>query len=430
MSRPDEIGMNEVLWRSLAGRSGIEMCARVPRVTLTEKRRRVESIWIWQRIISPHMAGLATALAGKGCAVTYVAETEMTAGRAQQGWSTPDLGSVVLRMAPSDSEARALAQSAPAKSVHICQGIRSNGRVGIAQSVLENRALTQWVVMETVDDAGVQGVLKRLEYTRLFFRWRNSLEGVLATGHTTADWVVARGVPADRVYPFAYFLPSAEYGAVHAARTSGPFRFLFVGQFIELKRLDALIRALRGFIDRFEFELLVVGSGPLEIQWKEEANAALPGRVRWIGRLPQDKVPAAMDQADCLVLPSRHDGWGAVVSEALMVGVPVICSDACGAAAAVKASGVGGAFRVNDAADLQDHLYRAMQAGPLAPAERRGLARWASCLGASAGADYLLKIIAHRKVVGDRPVPPWAVASPEVIQPLAQSDQIKVESAS
>jgi len=386
-------------------------------------------IWIWQRIISPHMAGLATALAAKGCAVTYVAETTMTAGRAQQGWSVPELGSVVLRMAISDSEARALAQGAPAESVHICQGIRSNGRVGIAQHVLENRALRQWVVMETVDDGGVQGVLKRLEYARLFFRWRNSLEGVLATGHTTTDWVVARGVSAHRVHPFAYFLPDVEYGAVHAARTSGPFRFLFVGQFIKRKRLGALIRALRGLIDRREFELLVVGSGPLEIQWKEEANAALPGRVRWIGRLPQDEVPAVMVQADCLVLPSRHDGWGAVVSEALMVGVPVICSDACGAAAAVNASGVGGAFRVNDAADLQAHLHRAMQEGPLAPAERRRLARWASSLGASAGADYLLKIIAYRKGVEDRPFPPWAVASLEVIRPLAQSDQITFESA-
>lgn len=376
--------------------------------------RNGPAIWFWQRIVSPHMVGIAAALVQKGCAVSYVAEKEMSDDRAQLGWSVPDLGGVVLRMARSDSEVQALAQQAPADSIHICQGIRSNGRVGIAQRVLENRGLRQWVVMETVDDAGARGVLKRLEYARLFLRWRRSLEGVLATGHITRDWVMARGMPGDRVYPFAYFLPDPVEKAIHAPRASGPFRFVFVGQFIELKRLDLLIRALHALVDRFEFELLVVGSGPLEARLNADADAALPDRVRWIGRLPRASVPDALARADCLVLPSRHDGWGAVISEALMAGVPAICSDACGAVTAVIESGVGGVFRANDEVDLRAHLCRVMQAGHFEPAQRDRLARWASCLGASAGADYLLKIIAHREAGGDRPVPPWAACSPEV----------------
>jgi hypothetical protein len=60
------------------------------------------------------------------------------------------------------------------------------------------------------------------------------------------------------------------------------------------------------------------------------------------------EVPRAMAQADCLVLPSIHDGWGAVASESLMVGTPVVCSDACGVAGVVQASGVGGVFPVKD----------------------------------------------------------------------------------
>src|SRR5262249_9706416 len=31
-------------------------------------------------------------------------------------------------------------------------------------------------------------------------------------------------------------------------------------------------------------------------------------------------------------LPSRHDGWGVVVNQALGAGLPIICSDAVGAA--------------------------------------------------------------------------------------------------
>ncbi len=346
----------------------------------------------------------------------------MTADRARIGWGVPDLAGVVTRIAQTDSEARALAQGAPGESVHICQGIRSNGRVGVAQQSLAKLGLRQWVVMETVDDAGVRGVLKRIEYARLFRRWRSVLDGVLATGRTTRDWVVARGVPADRVFPFAYFLPERQALDAATKRAPGPFRFVFVGQFIECKRLDLLIRAMRTLAEQFDFELWVVGSGPLETSLRHDAESALPGRVRWIGRLPQDQVPGLMARADCLVLPSRHDGWGAVVSEALMAGVPVISSDACGAAAAVMASGVGGVFRKKDESDLIDHLRRAMAAGPIGPAERYRLSEWSSALGASAGADYLLEILAHRYRSAIRPRPPWLGRSPEGGSPAIRMD--------
>lgn len=37
-------------------------------------KQDVFSVWFWQRIVSPHMAGLASALAKRGCQVVYVAE--------------------------------------------------------------------------------------------------------------------------------------------------------------------------------------------------------------------------------------------------------------------------------------------------------------------------------------------------------------------
>ena len=48
------------------------------------------------------------------------------------------------------------------------------------------------------------------------------------------------------------------------------------------------------------------------------------------------KIGNTIYQADNLVLPSSHDGWGAVTTEALMVGTPVICSDTCGSSLIVK----------------------------------------------------------------------------------------------
>jgi glycosyltransferase involved in cell wall biosynthesis len=366
----------------------------------------VDDIWFWQDVVSPHMAGLALSLAREGCKVTYVAEQELSVDRVKLGWQAPQMNGVHLRFAANNEAIRATARQAAASSVHICQGIRGNGLVTVAQHTLSRRGSRQWVVMETVDDAGVWGIAKRLEYDRLFRGKARLLDGVLAIGHRTMDWIIARGMEAERVYPFAYFLPQTDNRDHAVYREVGSFRFLFVGQFIERKRLDLLIHNLAKLLDR-GFELLVVGVGPEERQLRILAESTLPGRVRWLGRRPQAEVPAIMSQADCLVLPSRHDGWGAAISEALMVGTPVICSDACGAAGAVKASKTGGVFASNRDDELRLRLDEQLKSGPISTGDRLRLASWASALGAEAGAQYLMKILDYSDNGGSRPMPPW-----------------------
>lgn len=367
---------------------------------------RRPAIWFWQRIVSPHMAGLVAALAQQGCEVVYVAERTMSEDRDRQGWIPPDLGKARLELASTGAAVTALVKAAPAESIHICQGIRNNGLVGEAQRGLARSGLRQWIVMETVENAGWRGVLKRLEYRRLFARWWKRIEGVLATGWRTPDWVMARGVAAERVFPFAYFLPRHATSVVRDQETSERFRFIFVGQFIEQKRLDLLISAL-ATLKRTDLELVVIGSGPLEGEWKAAAETTLSGCVIWIGRLPMHEVSQQMAKADCLVLPSRYDGWGAVVSEALIVGTPAICSDACGAAGVVKASEVGGVFPSGNCEALSRLAHKAIVAGRQTPENRLALARWARCLGAEAGAVYLRNILEHVEMGTARPLPPW-----------------------
>ncbi|WP_162527450.1 glycosyltransferase family 4 protein [Casimicrobium huifangae] len=370
-------------------------------------------IWLWQNIFSPHMAGLAVALARRGCEVTYVAEQALTADRAQQGWLPPSLEGVTLKLMRSAAAVDELVASAPPDGIHICSGIRSNGMVAVAQRALGQRRLCQWVVMETVDDVGWRGVLKRLAYRRLFMQKRQQVQGVLAIGHRTPGWVAARGVPPDRVYPFAYFLPGPDLSLPRGVREAGPFRFVFAGQLIPRKRVDWLINALAALPDPAA-ELWIVGGGPDEPALRALVDRGLGDRVRWLGQMPLPDVPDVLAQADCLVLPSVHDGWGAVVSEALMVGTPVICSDACGAAGVVWAGGAGGVFPAADRALLALLLEQALAGGPVTTAARLSLAGWAECLCGQAGADYLLRILDHadgRPSSASRPLPPWSQVS-------------------
>jgi glycosyltransferase involved in cell wall biosynthesis len=368
-------------------------------------------IYVWQRIISPHMAGLAAALAEQGRELVYVAERPMSDERARQGWAAPALGAARLELVPSAEAVRTLIDAAPSNSIHLCQGIRSNGLVGIAQRELARRGLSQWVIMETVDNEGVQGLLKRPVYTILFWRWRRNLTGVLATGLRTPDWVVARGMPKKRVFPFAYFLPDRAFAPVAGSNESGLYRIVFAGQLIARKRVDLLIAAVAKIEPR-DVELVVIGSGPLEPQLRAQADALIPGRVHWMGRLPMEAVPQELAKADCLVLPSRHDGWGAVVSEALMVGTPAVCSEACGSSEVVLASGVGGVFPSGEGRALTALFVQMVEQGRASIEDRRELANWATALGARAGARYLLSVLDHVEGRGGRPVPPWRAVNP------------------
>lgn len=364
-------------------------------------------IWYWERMSSPHKAALLVALAQKGCDVVYVVESMITPDRASQGWSVPELPGVRLELVNSEQEVERLVSESPARAIHICDGIRANGLVSSARACLRRTGHKFFIFMETVDDDGIRGFLKKLEYRRLFWFWRRSIAGVLAAGSRTCAWVVRHGLRSDLVFPFAYFLPNVERGVTEATDGRGSYRFVFVGQFIERKRLDLLIGALSDLKEKYEFELSVVGSGPLEGILRCQAEDTLVQRLNWVGKLPMTAVSAEIARADCLVLPSRHDGWGAVVSEALIIGTPVICSDRCGASVAVVASACGGVFKSGCRVALAEQLERMLAQGRRSSEERNALSQWAKCLGAEAGAEYLLRILCGGAGMG-KPSAPWS----------------------
>jgi glycosyltransferase involved in cell wall biosynthesis len=360
------------------------------------------------------MGGLVEALAVQGASSVFIAEQMNSVDRIALGWQPHAFRSVQLHLMPDAGAVARLVGDAPSNSIHICQGFRGNGLVNVALYELARRRLRQWVIMETVDDAGWRGLLRRREYARLIQIWRNSIEGILAIGHATPQWLVARGMPAEKVFPFAYFLPdrSAPEGLPFDA--TKPFRFLYVGQYIKRKRIDLLINAL-AMLPNQEFELTLVGCGPLQESLRTLASKRIPGRTRWLTTQPMDEIPALMANADCLVLPSRHDGWGAVVSEALMVGTPAICSDSCGAAGVVQLSGSGGVFPSGDVMALTKLLCCALAKGRQTTDMRLRLATWSRCLGASAGAHYLEAILHHTQDGGRRPEATWTSAGAQFV---------------
>lgn len=362
---------------------------------------------IWQRIVSPHMAHLASAVSAGAASVTYVADELISASRRAQGWSAPDLDSRVNLLVGADARDPKLVEHFPKNAIHIVGGIRRNGYIARVTSDLSRLRLRWGAMVETVDDRGWKGVIKRLDYRTALPRLRPDF--ILAIGHRTAAWMISRGMSSSGVFPYAYFIPRSERTTLPVA---GPFRFGFVGQLVELKRVDLLLRAL-GRLTAHDFTLSVIGDGPSRPFLSALSSSVFGNqRVTWHGRQPMEITRSLISNLDCLVLPSEHDGWGVVVSEALLAGVPAICSDACGAATAVDASGAGGVFPSGSLHALAAKLRVALESGQPDVRSRHQLSEWAECLAPNAGAQYLLAIMRHLYQGGTRPRPPWQTLGP------------------
>jgi glycosyltransferase involved in cell wall biosynthesis len=61
---------------------------------------------------------------------------------------------------------------------------------------------------------------------------------------------------------------------------------------------------------------------------REAARLGLERRVRFLGHVPKEELSALYRGAECLVLPSRDEGFGLPVLEAMAVGTPVVASTA------------------------------------------------------------------------------------------------------
>ncbi len=178
---------------------------------------------------------------------------------------------------------------------------------------------------------------------------RRRVAGVFAISPLAVAQYVAIGVPMDRIRPFGYFIPAPAAALPVAARPcSDQLRAVFVGTVIARKGIAELAAAAAA-LDARGVQITVDVFGPSNRPFD------YPG-LRYRGMIPFGEAPGIIANYDVLIAPSRHDGWGVVVNEAIMAGVPVVASDRTGAGAMIDRWRCGVRFRAGDAGDLATTL--------------------------------------------------------------------------
>ncbi|MEM7673577.1 MAG: glycosyltransferase family 4 protein, partial [Verrucomicrobiota bacterium] len=110
---------------------------------------------------------------------------------------------------------------------------------------------------------------------------------------------------------------------------------LFCGQLIRRKGFDLLLEAFKKLLEDEslgdDIELTVVGAGELEYLLEEISDNAR-SRIHHMGFLQPGELSGIFARADIFVLPSRYDGWGVVVNQAIAAQLAIVTTDAVGAA--------------------------------------------------------------------------------------------------
>jgi putative glycosyltransferase (TIGR04348 family) len=110
-----------------------------------------------------------------------------------------------------------------------------------------------------------------------------------------------------------------------------------------------------------ESRIQVIHAGrPLESTWEETARAEerINPRYRWLGEQPHDAATQLLARSRLLVLSSLMEGGASAIAEAVVCGIPVLCSVIPGNVG-MLGSDYTGYFRLKDTEQLADLLFRA-----------------------------------------------------------------------
>jgi glycosyltransferase involved in cell wall biosynthesis len=174
-------------------------------------------------------------------------------------------------------------------------------------------------------------------------------DGVIVYGEHVKQYLITEGVSPDRIFVAAQSVDNSFYSRAVTDAEKEKLRaklaigakqkvVLYLGRLEKVKGVEYLIEAFA--INKQEETILVIVGEGSERPILEEAvrNRQIQHRVRFAGYTPVENTVPYYAIASVLVLPSVNlpqgrETWGLVVNEAFNQGVPVIATEAVGAAA-------------------------------------------------------------------------------------------------
>jgi glycosyltransferase involved in cell wall biosynthesis/SAM-dependent methyltransferase len=195
-----------------------------------------------------------------------------------------------------------------------------------------------------------------------------------------AEELSARGVSKDRIAIVPNCVDPEQFPARArdtnlAARLGldpGTLTVVYAGSLLHYEGLDDLVRAVAQLTsEKVDLKLVVAGDGEARDGLSRlVADLGVGRRVKLLGRLPPDQIPALWSVADMAAFPRKPFRVCELVSplkplEPMVMGLPVVVSDVQALREMVQPGRTGLVHRAGDAQDLADRLRELTQSSAL-----------------------------------------------------------------
>jgi glycosyltransferase involved in cell wall biosynthesis len=224
-----------------------------------------------------------------------------------------------------------LARLRPEAVISVEMGFRSI--VALLYGALSRRPVWIWWG-GTLHTERARPLIKRLVrwcFARWVPRW-------ISYGATSTAYLLRIGVRRERILEIQNCVDERLYRSASSPLLhfeASPV-FLCVGQLIPRKGIDRLLQAAATLQrEGRSFSLAIVGSGMDKPALMQMATALGLRNTLFRDGVTPDIVPRIYKSADFLIFPTLEDVWGLVVNEALLSGLPVLCSKYAGAASEI-----------------------------------------------------------------------------------------------
>lgn len=197
----------------------------------------------------------------------------------------------------------------------------------------------------------------------VFFENRENAEEFCRRGILSAEKETVLPGAGINLERYSY-VPYPENKAIH---------FLYLGRIMKEKGMDELFAAMRRLREKFGAGMVLDIVGFYDDEgYKAQVDQLVAEGIAVYHGFQSDPLPYYA-AADCVVLPSYHEGMSNVLLEAAATGRPVITSDIPGCREAVEDGKTGLLCKARDSASLYEQMTR-MAGTSLAERQAMGLA--------------------------------------------------------
>ena len=340
-----------------------------------------------------------------GKRVLVVVAEDLPEDRRAMGWANVDYGGAELIVERSFDARLLLVEESRDAVAHVFSGLNSYPPVAQAMAQLvRGRHKHIAIISEPWDPRGLKGQLRAIKFASKRHSL-NVVDTVFACGVSARQQFISLGYDPAKIAAFGYFVAGPKERP--SIRNAGVPSLLFVGIFTERKDPAAVLRAL-SITPSMVWNLTMVGDGPLRAGVVQMAkDLKLAQQISFKRSVPNESLVGIIAASDILILPSKYDGWGAVVNEALMAGTRVIVSRACGASDLVRSDLQGEVIEPGSPSGLSRALTTRLSSIPLSEESRNRLQSWANAtISPTVAARYLWDTVT-RDGRARIPTAPW-----------------------